>query len=355
VRFDLDDEQRAFQSAISEYLHAECPLERALAPHTTHEADFEIWRGLMGLGLGGVMVPQAYGGLGLGLLDLAAATEPIGRHAVPGPFLDHALATLSIVLAGNDAQKACWLPRLADGSARGTVALAEGKGKWTADCWTLRTGTRLSGAKQHVLHARGADLIVVGLEGGQLALIEGTSSGIEMRPIPCTDAGKQLSHVAFHDVPCDPLPEPLGRRLVDAGLILLAADAFGGASKCLNLAVSYAKEREQFGRPIGSFQALKHQLAEMALMVEPTIGLYWYAAHAFDQEPDAAPQAAALAKSHITEIYPKIARRTIEAHGGIGYTWEYGIHVWLKRALFDQAYLGMPHAHRTRIADMAGW
>jgi alkylation response protein AidB-like acyl-CoA dehydrogenase len=151
------------------------------------------------------------------------------------------------------------------------------------------------------------------------------------------------------------MPIASAGRIVDAGLVLLSADAFGGASESVARAVEYAKEREQFGRKIGSFQALKHQLADMALAVEPTIGLYWYAAHVFDTQPKDAPLAAALAKAHITELYPKIARKMIEAHGGIGYTWEYGAHVWLKRALFDQAYFGMPYTHRARAAQLSGW
>jgi alkylation response protein AidB-like acyl-CoA dehydrogenase len=355
VRFDLDDKQYAFREAVVGYLKAECPLSRALEPHNGGAGDLEIWRGLMHLGLGGLVVPETYGGLGLGLLDLAAVVEPLGRHAAPGPFLEHALATLAIVLGGSDEQKARWLPALAVGTRRASIALLDNRAQWTADTWTLEGDSTLSGGKQYVLHAEGADLIVVGLKDGRLALVEGEAPGITIARVPCTDGGKQLAHMTFAEVRFEPLPRAVGSRLVDAGLVLLAADSFGGASNCVAMAVAYAKVREQFGRTIGSFQAVKHQLADMALMVEPTVGLYWYAAHAFDNEPKAAPCAAALAKSHITEIYPKVARRTIEAHGGIGYTWDYGLHVWLKRALFNQAYLGMPRTHRTRIADMAGW
>ena len=355
MRFDLDAQQREFQRSVDEFLAAECPLQRALAPHNHGLADLELWRGLMSLGIGGIVVPEEFGGLSLGLLDLAIVAESVGRHAAPGPFLDHALGTFAIVLAGDHEQRARWLPDLASGTRRVTVAAGEGAGRWLAEEWTLAAGETLSGQKLFVPHADEADLIVVGCTGGRLAVVERGAPGMAMTAVPSTDAGRPLSTVTFDSTPCVFLEHVAGARLVDAGLVLLAADAFGGASHCLEAAVSYAKQREQFGRPIGTFQALKHQLADMALAIDPQVGLYWYAAHAFDHEPAAAPLAAAIAKAALTETYPRVARRAIEAHGGIGYTWEFGLHVWLKRALFNQAYFGMPAVHRSRIADMSGW
>lgn len=355
MRFDLDEQQREFQQAATDFLQAECPVTRALAPHDTGSTDLGIWKGLMSIGIGGIMVPEEHGGLGLGLLDLAVVTEAVGRYAAPGPFIEHALVTLAIALGGSEAQKARWLPLLAEGELLGTVAFAEGKGQWLPDHWSLPVKTRITGTKQHVLHAESADLIVVGLAGGRLAIVERGAQGISLTPVPCTDAGKQMSNIDFNDVPSELLPGDAATRVIDAALVLLAADAFGGASHCVQMAVDYAKLREQFGRPIGAFQAMKHQLADMALAVEPNIGLYWYAAHVFDTDPPAASEAAALAKAHLCEVYPQVARRMIEAHGGIGYTWEFGAHVWLKRALFDQAYFGMPQAHRARVATISGW
>lgn len=355
MRFDLDAQQREFQRSVDDFLTAECPLQRALAPHNHGVADLEVWRGLMSLGIGGIIVPEEFSGMGLGLLDLAIVAESVGRHAAPGPFLDHALGTLAIVLAGAREHLSCWLPGLATGSRRATVAFGEGGGRWLAEEWTLAAGESLTGQKHFVPHADDADLIVVGCAGGRLAVVERSAAGMTMTAVPSTDAGRQLSTVTFDHTPCVLLEKAAGARLVDAGLVLLAADAFGGASRCVEAAVAYAKQREQFGRPIGTFQALKHQLADMALAVDPQIGLYWYAAHAFDREPAATPLAAAMAKAALTEAYPRVARRAIEAHGGIGYTWEFGLHVWLKRALFDQAFLGMPSVHRARIADMSGW
>lgn len=355
MKFDLDEQQLAFQQGVADYLEAECPPARALLPHDTRQPDLELWRGLMELGIGGIMVPEAYGGLGLGLLDLAAVMEPIGRFAAPGPFLDHALATLALVLAGTEAQRAAWLPLLATGERRATIALAEGKGEWLADQWKLQATPSLTGTKHHVLHAEGADLIVVGLDGGKLGLVLGEAPGLSISPTLSTDAGKQICTVSFAETPCDLLDGAAGERLVDAGWVLLAADAYGGASRAIDMSVAYACERQQFGRSIGSFQGLKYQLVDQAVTITPAIGLYWYAAHVWDTDPAAASIQAAMAKSLLTEHYARATRQMIEAHGGIGYTWEYGAHVWLKRALFDQAFLGMPRTLRAHIADLAGW
>jgi alkylation response protein AidB-like acyl-CoA dehydrogenase len=355
MRFDLDEQQRAFQEAVTDYLQQTCSVSRVLEPHDTGKPVYEAWQGLMEMGLGGTMVPEAHGGLGLGLLELAVIAEVVGRFAMPGPFMEHALATLAIALGGSDAQKARWLPVLASGEKRATIALAEAGGGWSPDAWTFPSSETLKGDKRFVLHAQAADLLVVGLQHGAMALVEGGAAGIDITAVPSTDAGRQLAHVKFSDTPCELLPVDVGGRIFDAAAVLLAADAFGGASRCLAMSVTYSKERVQFGQPIGAFQAVKHQLAQMAVQVEPSVGLYWYAAHVFDADPEQAPEAAALAKSHITELYPRIARHMIEAHGGIGYTWEFGAHVWLKRALFNQAYLGMPHVHRARVAAMSGW
>jgi alkylation response protein AidB-like acyl-CoA dehydrogenase len=356
MRFDLDEQQRAFQETVAEYLAAECPISRVIAAHDSGAADLDLWQGLMELGIGGLLVPEQHGGLGLGLLDQAAVAEVLGRHAAPGPFFEHALATLALVEAGTPEQRGHWLPGMAAGEVRGTLALAESKGEWDASEWQLDPiDGRLTGTKRHVLHVEGVDLIIVGLSGGRLALVRGDAEGLSITPVPATDAGHPMANLEFKSAPCELLQGAAGRRILDAGLILLAADAYGGAERSVQMAVEYAKERVQFDQPIGAFQALKHQLADMAIRVYPAVGLYWYAAHAFDVRSDDASVAAARAKAYLTEVYPQIARRMIEAHGGVGYTWEFGVHAWLKRALFDQAYLGMPRAQRIRLAEVAGW
>lgn len=356
MNFDLDDQQRAFQVAVGDFLLAEYPLRRVVEGFDeTTPPELGAWRGLMQLGVGGLVVPEAYGGAGLQLLDLAAVAETAGRHAMPGPFFEHAAATYALILGGSDAQKARWLPKLATGEARATIAFAEGNGSWTPQGWTLPAQGRISGQRRWVPHAAGADLIVVGLEGGRLAMVE--AGGFSAAPVEDLDAGRRLNDVTFDDAAPEPLDggANLAERVRDVALILLAADAYGGASQCVSLTADYAKERVQFGVPIAQFQAVKHQLADMAVDIEPAVGLYWCAAHVFDHDPAAAPMAAALAKAHLSEAYVRVSRRAIELHGGIGYTWEYGMHVYLKRAVFDRTVMGQPAALRAQIAEMAEW
>jgi len=171
------------------------------------------------------------------------------------------------------------------------------------------------------------------------------------------DRTRPLDVLRLDGAASDPLPEGVraAPRVCDAACVLLAADAWGGASRLVEDSVAYAKTREQFGVPIAQFQAVKHQLADMAIAVEPARHLVWFAAHAFDHLPEEAPRAAALAKSHLGDRFFEVARDAVEVHGGIGFTWECDVQIWYKRALFDRAFLGTPDMHRERAAQLAGW
>jgi alkylation response protein AidB-like acyl-CoA dehydrogenase len=358
MNFDISDEQELLQGTVAQFLRGECPITKVREIFDGDSGfDPHVWRGMVELGLGGIALPGEYGGAELELLDLALVAETLGRCAAPGPFLGHSLAGLAILLGGSDAQRKTWLPRLAQGEALGTVALVEPGGGWQPEDWTLAGGSTLSGVKRHVPYGAIADLLVVGTAGGGLALVERAGAGVEAKDIETVDRTRRLSEVVLSDVACEPLPggaEAAG-RVRDAGLVLLAADAFGGASRCVEMAVDYANTREQFGLTIGHFQALKHQLANMAVEVEPSRGLYWYAAHAFDHIREESEREAALAKAHVTDIFMQTARDTVEAHGGIGFTWECDVQIYFKRAMFDRAFLGAPSVHRERAAVMAGW
>ncbi len=355
--FGLSEEQQLFQQSMAQFLSATCPPERLRKLFNEERAlDPALWQGLVDLGIMGLIVPEAYGGSGGSMLDLAVIAEVAGRHALPGPFLEHIIATYALVQAGSDAQKSRWLPGLATGTIRATIAFAEAAGAWQPEEWALdpADGT-VTGEKLFVPYALEADLVVVGLKGGRLGLVERGAPGLTVTPIDVVDRTRRLDAVSFAATPIDLLPKAEGARIRDAVLVLIAADAYGGACQTIELTTAYAKVREQFGVPIASFQALKHQLANMALDAEPSIGLYWFAAHAFDRELEEAPLAAALAKAHITDRYTAVARMMIEAHGGIGYTWDYEAHIWLKRAAFDRTFMGSPEVHRLRTADLAGW
>jgi alkylation response protein AidB-like acyl-CoA dehydrogenase len=358
VHFDLTEEQELLQETVRQFLANECPpprLREIFDGESGHDA--ALWQGMVGLGLAGIHVPDEYGGAGLELLDLALVAETLGHGAAPGPFLGHALATLAILRGGSDAQRKEWLPRLTSGEALATVALDEEGGAWQPEEWSLPAGARLSGAKRSVPFASASDLLVVGTAGGGLALVSRAAGGVTTSPQRGADRTRRIESVRFEGAACEPLPQGTAASAAvrDAGLVLLAADAYGGAARCLEMAVDYAKTREQFGVTIGHFQALKHQLADMAIEVEPCRALYWYAAHAQDHLPGEAARAAAIAKAHVTDRFMQVARDTVEAHGGIGFTWECDVQIWFKRAMFDRAWLGVPAVHRERSAVLAGW
>lgn len=361
MNFDLSDEQRLLEETVDNFLARECPMTRVRELFDGDTGyDETLWRGLAEMSVLGLHLPEDVGGAGLELLDLAVVAETMGRRATPGPFFEHALAAMAIDRAGSDDQRKTWLPRLASGDARATFAIAESAGPregWRPEDWQLEAARELSGEKRFVPHAKGADLIVVGLQGGGLGLVESAAPGLEIQRLDGLDRTRRLDVIRFDATPCEPLPhgERVSAQVIDAGLVLLAADAHGGGMACLEASVEYAKTREQFGVKIGSFQALKHQLADMAVEIHPTRGLVWYAAHAFDHLPREAPAAAANAKAHLADRFVDVARSSVEAHGGIGYTWDCDLQFWLKRSLFDWSILGDPSLHRRRSADLLGW
>ncbi len=357
MNFDLSEEQELLQQTIRQFIENECPVTGVRERFDAEdEFDKELWQGLVEVGVGGLHLPEEHGGAGLGFLDLALAAEVLGWGATPGPFLGHSLAGLAIALGGSDAQKKAWLPKLATGDALGTVAFRD-EGGWLPGDWSLASGDRLDGTKQHVPYGAQADVLVVGTAGGGLALVEGGAAGMEAKAVEGTDRSRRLHDLTLSGVAAEALPEGASAsgRVRDAALVLLAADAFGGASRLVEMSAEYAKTREQFGVTIGHFQALKHQLANMAIEVEPSRGLLWYASHAFDRVPEESERYAALAKAHITDLYMQVARDAVEAHGGIGFTWECDVQIWFKRAMFDRAFLGQPAQHRERAAQLADW
>lgn len=358
MNFLLSEQQNEMQRAVQRY------FENVLSSTRLHQIfdsedgrDSVLWQGLAELGAVGIMVPEEYGGLGMELIDLAIVAEVLGRCAAPGPFLGHNLASLAIALAGSEMQKKQWLPALASGELIGAVALGEGNTAWQPEQWRMAAGDLLSGDKHFVGGGAEAGLFVVGLAGGELAVVERGAEGLQIDAQDAIDRTRRCNILRFSNTPAHRLPGSAANagRVRDAALVLLAADAFGGASRCVEMAMDYAKTREQYGVLIGQFQGLKHQLVNMAVDIEPARGLYWYAAHAWDHVQDQAPRSAALAKAHLSDRYLQIARDTVEAHGGIGYTWEFDVQIFVKRAMFDYAYLGAPATHLARAADLADW
>jgi alkylation response protein AidB-like acyl-CoA dehydrogenase len=358
VRFLLSEDQAQLQAAVRAFACEQADAgarRRAFEGETGFDADF--WSGLMELGVGGIAAPEEAGGMGLGVLELALAAEALGYAGAPGPFLGHVLAVLAIKRFGSPEQRTRWLGPLASGRAIGALAWTEAQDRVRPEAWTSRLlDGAVTGEKRQAPYAELADVTVVGVAGG-FALVEKGAPGQTIKACDVADRTRRLADIAYESTPADPMPAEAAEagRLVDAALVLLAADAFGGACRLLDMSVEYAKTREQFGGPIGRFQGLKHQLANMAVDVEPARGLYWYAAHAHDKATPDAGRMAALAKAHLADVFMQTARAAIEAHGGIGYTWEYEAQIWFKRAMFDFAFLGAPSRHREYAARLAGW
>jgi alkylation response protein AidB-like acyl-CoA dehydrogenase len=321
-------------------------------------------------------VPEKDGGLGLGALDLALVLEELGRAAAPGPFLGTQLVTAALLRAGSAAQRKRWLPRLVAGETLGALAYLEESDRHDPAGITLRArasrgGYRLDGTKLFVSGVPGADLLLVaartqagsGPRGVSLFLVETSAPGVHLRPLETIDLTRRAGEVELRGVTVERAALvgkpgaawPVLARLLDLGAVGIAADSLGGAARALEMAVEYSKVREQFGRKIGSFQALKHMAAEVVAEVEPARALVWYAAYAFDHRPREAARAAAIAKARLGEVYSLAVNRAVQMHGGIGFTWEHDLHLWFKRARSNEVAYGDPPFHRERLAAIDGY
>jgi alkylation response protein AidB-like acyl-CoA dehydrogenase len=375
--FGLSEEQELLQQSARDFLARECPTTFV---REMIRGDDGFARGLhekmAGMGWTGLIVPEKFGGLGLHMLDLAVLAEEMGRVAVPGPFFSSSvLAALSLVHSGANALKKEWLPRLAAGQAIGTLAFVEENDRLdaagiTARCAKTRGGYRLNGVKMFVTDAHVADFLVAafrsrgaGESGVCLFLLRRDTPGISVQALHSIDQTRRSCEVVFRnvEVPASALlaDETKGwkalSRAIDGACVVLAADSLGGSQRALEMAVEYSKVREQFGRPIGSFQAIKHIAAEMVSEIEPARSLVWYAAYAYDHEPRAAGRAAAMAKARLSDVYCRTTNRAVQIHGGIGFTWEHDMHLWFKRAKWNETAFGDATFHRERLAQLAGF
>ena len=373
--FGLSEEQELLQRSAREFLERECPTSFVREVMSDAEGfPRQLYRKMAELGWPGLIIPESFGGLGLSMLDLALLQEEMGRALAPGPFFSSSvLATVALLHGGTSAQRREWLPRLAAGKAVATLAFTEASDRLDADGIDMRArstrgGYRLSGTKMFVTDAQVADVIVVacrtkakGSDGVTLFLLPRDTPGVTIRPLQTVDLTRRSAEMELREVelPASAVLGAAGKgwrtlaRVVDAACVALAADSLGGAQRALEMAVDYAKVREQFGRPIGSFQAVKHMAAEMVSDVEPARSLVWYAAYAFDVLPREASRAAAMAKSRLSDVYTRTTSRAVQIHGGIGFTWEHDMHLWFKRAKWNEYAFGDATYHRERLAQLA--
>lgn len=354
--FGLSAEQRMLIDSLARLLAGHCPLERIRAAAEPATSAGDLVAALARLGATGLLVEEADGGLGLSLLDAALVAEALGRAAAPLPFIaPFVVAPMALRLAGSPAQRARHLPAIAAGERLIGAALAEAV-TCREDAGVEARGDRLTGRALFVLDFD-AEAFLVAARGGGLFLVAADAPGLARTPLATIDVTRRIGELRLADTPAEPLPgasPEVIARLVAIARLMLAADTLGAASHMLEAAVAYAKTREQFGRPIGSFQAVKHMCAEMAASLEPCRAMLWYAAHALDAMPGEAPLALAHARAHIAEVGTRVARTATEVHGGMGFTDLLGLHFWFKRIGWNRQMLGGPDQVRREAALLSG-
>jgi alkylation response protein AidB-like acyl-CoA dehydrogenase len=373
--FAFNEEQEAFREALRSFMEQVSPPGEVFRLMETREGyDAAVWKRMSEeLGLPGLHVPEDFGGQGFGPLELALVFEEMGRVLLCAPYFSSAcLATGAVLNAGTGEQKTRWLPGLASGERIGTLALLDGD-SWSPGAVALefaRDGDDfvLDGTKQLVTDGAVADLLVVaarrpgstGEDGLTLLVVEGDARGLARTSLEPLDPTRKLARIELDGVRGHLLGDegtaaPALARTLDQASAALAAEAVGGAERCLELAVAYAKQRVQFARPIGSFQAIKHKCAEVLLEVESARGAAYYAGWAAAEDGEALPLAAAVARSYCAEAYLRAAEENLHIHGGIGFTWEATPHLYLKRARGSAILLGDPVQQRSRIAAAKGF
>jgi alkylation response protein AidB-like acyl-CoA dehydrogenase len=329
VDFGFNDEQLEIQRTARDFLASRFGSEKVRELAEARRYDDGLWSEICGLGWPGIAISEEQGGQGLGLVELAILSEEIGRAYAPAPFLSNAAAGLVIDAAGTDEQRSRWLPGIASGEARGAAALTADEPPLVAD-------------------GEGAAVLVLA-EGDGARLVEASDAQIE--PVELVDLTRAYARVSADGG--DPLPGSVPSGLQRAA-VAASAELVGIAQRALDIAVAYAKEREQFGRPIGAYQAVSHRCAQMLYDTEEARSLTYYAAWCADAEPESLPLAAHMAKARASDAGTSVTNAAIQVLGGIGFTWEHDAHFLLKRATALGRLLGTPGQHRERVADLVG-
>jgi alkylation response protein AidB-like acyl-CoA dehydrogenase len=360
--FDLTDEQQAIKSTAREFLAARYKSERirelAESEHGFEQSD---WAEMAELGWPGLALPEEWGGQGLGIVDLAVLFEEMGYALAPSPLLSSTLVGLALTLCGSDDQRERYLRPLAAGEMRGAPALWDAGSAATPGTFTMEAGSDgdgvvLDGEKVLVPDAASADFLVVATADGKRHLVARDAEGVTVTSEPSIDLTRRLYSVRFDGVKVgaeDTMPaEESGYYPVFLRVcVALAAESTGIAQRAMEMAVEYAKDRQQFGRPIGAYQAVSHRCAQMLLETENARSAVYGAAWAADAEPESLSLAASMAKAYASDAGWRVPDASIQVHGGIGFTWEHDLHFFLKRGKANAAMFGTASWHRERVAD----
>jgi alkylation response protein AidB-like acyl-CoA dehydrogenase len=330
MNFDFSDDQQAIKRTAKELLAERFKPERLRELAEAERYDDDSWRELSELGWPGIFLEEAHGGQGLGVVELIILMEELGYSLAPVPFLSNAAAGLVLQEAGSEQQRERWLPGIASGEARGTVGILS------------------NGEAQLVPDADSAEVIVL-LEGDSGTVVE--RGAAEVEPVTTIELTRRFARVrADGGEALAGDPGPARDRIATA----LAAELVGVGQRAMEMAVDYARERKQFGRPIGAYQAVSHPCAQMLLEVEGARSTTYYAAWCADAEPESLPLAASMAKAYASDAGWRVSAAALQVFGGIGFTWEHDLHFFLKRAKVDAHLYGSAREHRDRVAELAG-
>jgi len=348
MNFEFSDDQKQMKTEARRFLEAKCPPKAVRAILEGAEPfDRALWKGLAEMGFLGVAIPEEYGGLGAGYLELCVVAEELGRVLAPVPFSSSVfLATEFLLVAGDEAQKKAWLPKLASGEAIGTFAFVEGNGPVTPrSIRTMAVNNALTGSKLPVADGDIADFAIVAARTGagndersiSLFVVDLNGPGVTREAVETIDPTRSHARIDFKAAPAQPLGAAgagwsLNRQVFDRAAILTAFEQIGGADRALEMARDYALERMAFGRPIGSFQAIKHMLADMYVSATLARSNGYYGAWALSTGAAELPEAAATARVSATQAFQHCAKNNIQVHGGMGFTWAFDCHLFYRRS-----------------------
>lgn len=355
MEFGLSESQQLLKDNARKFFAGECPMEKARRLIDTADAfDSGLWSAMTEQGYTGIIFPEEFDGVGLGKVELAILMEEAGRAYLPGPlFSTIAVAGPVLDSCGSREQKQTYLAPICRGEARAALAFFEPNANWdVADLKLQATNNRLTGEKLFVLDAAVANFIVVAARNG-VFVVRANSPGLSIEPLTAMDLSRKSYAVRFHNTPAEPLANPAGLGYaLQIATVALAADMVGGMQRTLELSVDYAKMRKQFGKIIGSFQAVQHQCADMYLETESARSAAFYAAWAVDHSAPDAEVAVSIAKMYASDAARAVGNRGIQIHGGMGFTWENDIHLHYRRAKASETMFGDASFHRERIARL---
>jgi len=370
VNFAFSEEQEELRNIVRQFLDAKSPEVAVREQMDTERGyDPDVWSQMAEqLGLQSLTIPEEFGGQGFGYVELIVVLEEMGKALLCAPYFSSVvLAANTLLLSGDDSAKKEYLPGIASGETIATLAFTEPNGKWDASGIELTAtadgdGYKLNGSKSFVLDGHTANLILVAGRtdnGVSIFAVDAEAAGLTRTALSTMDQTRKQAKLDFADTPAKLVGEDgagaeVLSSVLDLAAVALAAEQVGGAQKCLDMAVEYAKVRVQFGRPIGSFQAIKHKCADMLLEVESAKSAAYYAGWCASEMNDELPSVASLAKAYCSEAYFHASAENIQIHGGIGFTWEHPAHLYFKRAKSSELLFGDPTYHRELLAQRIG-